>query len=463
MRPKKNKRKSISTFTAVESPPPVDFFDFSDTEEEVPEPIRIPNATNAEQKLYELCCKARGKGLFVRIPPSHPRARKVAEEIEKYIDNIKRGTRISLPEGDAAALKAIKDLKMADYERGDQPGWARIISILREEFRNYSFLASSRGLQEKGEIFQFIAHYPKCGLILQRGNVDRSYRYDGVIDQLATCTHPVNAVQQKKCDRAHIRTVSLKNPAVKNCSKCEEKAVKEGTERLDRMDIMLVKDNNKMAVDSTLNTYQFEKDFKISSNSLSGTGSLDYSQPYAALQRIWDYDKKSVELRETMFKLRLKQQQLAARVNIYGEKEMAKEWEKINRELDNTAMEIVTKTADTVIEIKNLEEGFKGSWEMIRECLGTPSRLYDFDRTVRALEEQVEEKDEIIAQLRQELEEARALIPVEKDGDSDDEEKPFFIQPADNTRRRGKAKKRKRSKKSSDSGSSSAKRSRFSE
>ncbi|UMM43648.1 hypothetical protein L5515_019073 [Caenorhabditis briggsae] len=461
MSTKKNKQKSTSTFKAVKSPPPVDFFDFSKTKEEVPEPIRIPNATNAEQKLYELCCKARGKGLFVRIPPSHPRARKVAEEIEKYIDNIKRGTCKPLPGGNAAALKAIKDLKMADYERGDQPGWARIISILREEFRNYSSLAFSRGLQEKGEIFQFIAHYPKCGLILQRVNVDRPYRYDGVIDQLVTCTHPVNAVQQKMYDRAHIRTVSLKNPAVKNCSECEEKAVKEGTERLDRMDIMLVKDSNKMAVDSTLNTYQFEKDFKVSGNLLSGTGSLEYSQSYAALKNIRDFDKKSVELRETMFKLRLKQQQLTARVNIYGEKEMANEWEKINRELENTAMEIVTMTADTVIEIKRLEGGFEGSWELIRESLGTPSRLCDFDRKVRVLEEQVEEKDAIIAQLRHELEEARAMIPVEKNEDSDGEKKPFFIQPADNTRRREKNKKRKRNKKSTDSGSSSAKRSRL--
>lgn len=85
------------------------------------------------------------------------------------------------------AIEALSETNIEELKK--LPGYTRIMWILREEFQNYTGLSLQRGLEEKGEIFQFIAHFPRIGINLRRVNIDRSCRYDGVFPDIPRCTH----------------------------------------------------------------------------------------------------------------------------------------------------------------------------------------------------------------------------------------------------------------------------------
>lgn len=371
-----------------------------------PQPERIKIAVATEQRLYELACKARAKGMFCKIPPSHKRARAAAAEMIKVL-NYEKYAAIKPLADLSEAHRVIKDLSLVKTEKLNQrPGYQHVMSVLREEFQNYSLLAHQRGFEEKGEIFQLISHFPKIGLILQRVNMDRPFRYDGVVDNLEDCKHNIKKEYVSSLRKKGIR-VRITNPKVKKCEKCEQKVVDAAEEKLDMMHHKLEEEASGVSVDATLNPHPFEKHYKMPRSLVAGIDSHDYAAAIDCLRTIWNLDMTSCENRESMFKNRIRQQKLTAMVNIYGDKETQEELDEVVNAIDETVQKIQEGDEKTTQELIKLKAAFGGSWEKVRKNLGTTTGLSSDDRKIKRLIEKLIDAEEKIEKLEKELAKAK--------------------------------------------------------
>lgn len=361
---------------------------------------KVKLALATENRLYELACKARANGLFGKVPPCHKKARAVADEIAKVANYEKNvGVKPLADLGDAQ--RAIKELGNVKTEKINQsPGYSQIMQILKEEFQNYSQLAHQRGFDEKGEIFQLIAHFPKIGLVLQRVNVDRPYRYDGVIDDLADCTHctKTERIGSLLGNKPRIRTTT---PAVKNCTKCEQKVVDKANARLDIMSQKLEEEPADFTVDSAINPHSFEKTFKMSKDLINGTSSAEYAKAIDTLRKIWNLDIAGVEDRDGLFKDRIRQQKLTAAFNIYQEKGTGEELDVVMKRIAATADKIQDQDFATQELLLKLRSSFGGAWEKVRKNLGTSSTLYTEEKKISRLLDKVADLEAANSNLQQ--------------------------------------------------------------
>ncbi|NP_001362109.1 Transcription initiation factor TFIID subunit 5 [Caenorhabditis elegans] len=364
-----------------------------------------------EQRLYELACKARAKGMFVRIPPSHKRARAVAEEMAKFMA-YERYTVVK-PLADLTDVhQAIKDLSFVktekEFQLNQRPGYSHIMTVLKEEFQNYSALAHQRGLDERGEIYQLLAHYPKLGLILQRITQRRPLRYGGVIDEKHACTHIKKTSIQVASFLNNKTRERVVNPVGIRCEVCEKEVEAAANEKLDVMHQRLEEEMNDFTVDASLQPHSFEKTFKMSKVNIDGIESQDYVKPIDTLRKIWNMDLAGIDNREMLFKKRIQQQKLTAMFNIYNDKEIGEELDGVVKEIETLANDIQEKDAETVTQLQVLKESFGGAWEKARKCLGTKSALSSDDRNIRRLQEKLEEAEKENAKLRSLLEKEKA-------------------------------------------------------
>ena len=82
--------------------------------------MQIKIAVATEQRLYELACKARAKGMFCKIPPSHKRARAAAAEMTKVV-NYEKYAAVKPLADLGEATRVIKELSLVKTEKvGDE-------------------------------------------------------------------------------------------------------------------------------------------------------------------------------------------------------------------------------------------------------------------------------------------------------------------------------------------------------
>ncbi|EGT40480.1 hypothetical protein CAEBREN_22770 [Caenorhabditis brenneri] len=368
---------------------------------------RIKVAAGTEQRLYELACKARAKGMFCRIPPCHPNARRVVEEIEKIVNAeiCEMGKQDLGPAHEA--IGALSELSMDRMK--NLPGYSRIMPILKEEYQNYTALSLQRGLEEKGEIFQLISHFPSIGFLLKRMNVDRPSRYDGVLPDMPPCPHGT---------RKHHTSNGVyvgKNVFVK-CKQCQKEIIAAGDKDLILMDeIWRLGDENDNDDDfrSDFKPLEFEKDFKITKDLVSNTTSADYVAPINALRKLWNLDIAGVEGRENFFTHRIRQQKLIAKHNLYHKPGAEEEVDKVEEEIDTIATSIRKNDAETEDCLEEVHGSFSGAWARVRRGLNSKSSLPGAATTIAELTAQNNALKMENKNLRKQLAETLGLSPEE--------------------------------------------------
>lgn len=278
----------------------------------------------------------------------------------------------------------------------DMPGYERVMNALKDEYDKYTALAENRGLEEKGEVFQYLAHFPAAGHFLYRATCKisfiRSFRYDAVIKERIECTHKVNPFMQ--------------------CQPCIRFFNDKAEKRLYEMNDALHNGGHELLVNTIPQAHPFEKVFKISEKTV--TNQSQYCSLMETMRTICGLDVDGVKERDKMFQLRLRQQQLTTRGRIVNNRSHMEEWTSVGMELDNTAASIAKIDEKTKKALGLFKTLLHGPFEIVRACMGTPLELFTVDPRVRVLQEQLdtrvrmfqeqlEERNKYIAQLESTL------------------------------------------------------------
>uniref|UniRef100_A0A1I7TRW6 Uncharacterized protein n=2 Tax=Caenorhabditis tropicalis TaxID=1561998 RepID=A0A1I7TRW6_9PELO len=281
------------------------------------EQMRIELA--CEQRLHYLACKARAKGIFSKVPPCHIKARRVVHEITKFLELKNRGFQIE-PDYSLVynALRDLSNVKVEEFH--SKPGYDHVMGALKKEFDNYSVLALQRGFKERGEVYQLIAHYPRVGHFLRKINIIRPYRYEGVTQNLKGCSHQDNGQMwiPNEYEKPVVTDVPPSEP--RKCAQCEERVCYEALINFHHMTRILDEEPTGTSIDATISPFKFEKSFTevVRSNC----------------------DIESGRLKERMFQMRLRQQMLTAKINIYPEKSYGEQLDNVLKEINSIAEKV---------------------------------------------------------------------------------------------------------------------------